>query len=208
MGEPVRATEDAHKFMTTLATRGALSDALHVGEMLDELWDEGVEVDNEARAITWLRMSSYAFGSGDTDKSNRISSRVAQWAKQIGHELLYADALFQLGLSLSVQGQTSNAVTAMERSLRGMKTSWLDKHPNHRRLWQLKWVIFWLVSKDMGKFDQSLSAFLANRKVLMGNHEMIRLLIKSLVQGRLGHLDTEIRTDLDHWLDGVTLNTP
>ncbi len=40
MGESVRATEDAHKFMTTLAARGELSDALRIGEMLDELWDD------------------------------------------------------------------------------------------------------------------------------------------------------------------------
>ncbi len=54
---------------------------------------------------------------------------------------------------------------------------------------------------------EARQAFLANRKVLMGKHEMIRLLIRSLVQGHLGQLEPEHCVALDSWLDGVTLNT-
>jgi hypothetical protein len=115
--------------------------------------------------------------------------------------------LFQLGLSLAARGEASNGIVAMERGLRGVNADWLDMNPNHRRLWQLKWVVFWRVSNEHGKFEQSLNAFLSNRKVLLGNQEMIRLLISCLVQSRVGALKADVCHELRDWRDNVMLNS-
>ncbi|MGB0647296.1 MAG: serine/threonine-protein kinase [Bradymonadia bacterium] len=207
LGEGGRAVEDAKRFMGMLAVRGALTHAVRLGETIDQLWDGGVFVDDLERAETWLRVSGFCLGCGQYEKASKVSSRVAQWAKQLNHPTIFADALFQVGMVAAAQGDWEKARIAMERSLRQIDGVNADEHAGQRRVWQYKWVLFWFVSHDEPKFSQSIEAFLANRSVLMGFQERIRVYTKVLVENRLGPLGEKHREALSTWLREVTLGT-
>ena len=94
----------------------------------------------------------------------------------------------------------------MERSLRQVDGINVDEHAGQRRAWQYKWVLLWFVSHDWSKFTQSADAFLANRSVLLGFQERIRVYTKVLVDNRLGTLEQQYREAFTSWLRDVTLD--
>lgn len=177
LGESQKAAEDAQRFMRNLGFRQAYADAFKIGLKLDLLWDQKPPSNRELRARTWLLLSKYALAGGEALHSQEVASRVLKWAKQVGKNDLYADALFQVGLALWGSDQSSRTFTLLERSLEFMTQDGAEPRYDVRRVWQLRWVCYWAARDDQAKLSRSLEAFLSNRRSVSSQQESLRLLL-------------------------------